>query len=286
MKSLFFISFVCATSIALAQEGEFHLDEIYKIGKTGIIDLSSSDAKVFINGSLRPDAHVRIDRKVTVKGLSSTQEFFDIDIHTDNGNLRIRERHKNHYNGIVSYYKEEYKIVIEAPEGTSLTIRGDDGDYYIKNINGAISMSIDDADVELADCKGNRFNFRLDDGDLRMDKGAGSLEIDADDADVEIYHGQFSTIHANVDDGDLMIETSLTDNGSYNVESQDGSIIMIITGGGGEFDIRHDDGHVMTQGNFNTLFKEEDHTKVSLSAGNAKISMRADDARVKLSANN
>ena len=273
------------SATAFAQDGEFHLDKNYKISKNGTIDLGSSDAKVFITGSSRTDAHIKIDRKVTVKGWYSSSEEFSVEVEADNGNLKIREYQKGLNGGVVSYYKEEYKIEIEAPEGASLIVRGDDGDYYIKNINGSISMSIDDADAELAGCKGDKFSFRIDDGDIRMDSGKGSLEIDADDADVEIYKANFSSIHANVDDGDLIIETTLSDNGEYVLDSQDGMISMNITGGGGEFDIRHDDAHVSTQGNFKTIDEGESRTKISLAKGSARVTMRVDDARVRLTAN-
>jgi hypothetical protein len=273
-------------STATAQDGEFHLDKVYTISKNGTIDLSSSDAKVFVTGSLRPDAHVKIDRKVVTKGLYSSREEFRVDVEAENGNLRIKEYQNSVQNGIISYHSEEYKIVIEAPEGVSLTIRGDDGDYYIKNVNGAISMSIDDADAELADCKGNKFSFRIDDGDIRMDKGNGSLEIDADDADVEIYKATFTSIHATADDGDIIIETSLANNGDYDFTTQDGMVSLNITGGGGEFDIRHDDGHVITQGIFKTSYESDDRTKLTLANGSARVVVRADDAKVKLSTNN
>jgi hypothetical protein len=284
MKYLYTLLFLTSASALFAQEGDFHLDKVYKISKNGVIDLGSSDANVFITGSLRPDAHVKIDRTVVTKGVHTTREDFRVDVDAENGNLRIREHQNSFSSGFISYHKEDYKIVIEAPEGVSLTVRGDDGDYFIKNINGEISMSIDDADAELSDCKGNKFSFRLDDGDLRMNGGKGSIEIDADDADVEIHDAQFASIDANMDDGDLIIETSLVNNGSYSLRSQDGSVNLTITGGGGEFDIRHDDGNVVTQGNFKTIYESEDQTRVSLANGSAKVTVRADDARVRLTA--
>lgn len=284
MKIFYTLLFSFSLTLATAQEGDFHLDKVYKISKNGTIDLGSSDAKVFITGSLRPDAHVKINRTVVTKGIYSTREEFRVDVDAENGDLRIREHQNNFTSGFITYHKEEYKIEIEAPEGVSLTIRGDDGDYFIKNINGEISMSIDDADAELSDCKGSKFSFRLDDGDLRMNGGKGSIEIDADDADVEIYQAKFASIDADMDDGDLIIETSLSDNGSYSLSSQDGSVSLTITGGGGEFDIRHDDGNVMTHGNFKITYESEDHTKVSLANGSARVNVRADDARVRLSA--
>jgi hypothetical protein len=100
-----------------------------------------------------------------------------------------------------------------VPEGVSLKVRGDDGDYFIKNINGALSLRLDDADAELTDCKGKEFNFFLDDGDVRMDKGKGSLHLNGDDTDITIYNGQFDEINANIDDGDLVIETTLSNTG-------------------------------------------------------------------------
>lgn len=285
MKKIYLLVFSLSLVItAFSQEGEFHLDKNYKINKNGTIDLGASDARVFITGSNRADAHVKIDRKVTVRGWYTSKSEFTVDVDDDGGDLKIREHSQGIDGGIVSYYKEEYKIEVEAPEGVSLRIRGDDGDYYIKNINGAISMSIDDADAELVNCNGDNFSFRIDDGDIRMDKGKGSLDIEADDADIEIYNGAFSSIHANVDDGDLIIETSLANDGVYNIDAQDGTLSLNITGGGGEFDIRHDDANVLTQGNFKTNEESESRTRISLEKGNARVTVRVDDARVKLAA--
>lgn len=267
-----------------AQPGEFHLDKEYKISKTGTLELGASDAKVFITGSNRSTVHVKIDRKITSKGWVFGDEDFNVEVEEENGNLEIKEKQKGGTTGVVGYYKEEYRIEIEAPEGTSLSIRGDDGDYYIKNINGSISASLDDADIELSDCKGNNFRFRLDDGDIRMDKGKGSLEINADDADVEIHQAHFTKIDADVDDGELLIETSLDDKGEYSLTAEDGSVALNITSGGGEFNVRHDDGHVITEGNFKTNEDSENFTRITLATGSAKVNIRADDARVKLTA--
>lgn len=276
---------LCVVSVALAQDGDFHLDNVYKIDKRGTIDLTSSDAKVFITGSLRPDVHLKIDRSVVTKGIYNSKEEFTVEVDATNGDLKIRERQNSYNSGIITYQKEDYKIEIEAPEGVSLTIRGDDGDYFVKNINGSISMSIDDADAQLTACKGNKFSFKIDDGDIRMDEGKGSLEIDADDADVQIYRGQFATIDSRSDDGDITIQTSLADNGQYSFKCQDGMIALDVTGGGGEFTIYHDDGHVTTTGNFQTKYESEDETRLTLAKGTARVSVRADDARVKLGTN-
>ena len=54
-----------------------------------------------------------------------------------------------------------------------------------------------------------------------------------------LHHAAFAISH--VDDGDLVIETSLSDNGDYFIDAQDGLISLTITKGGGNFDIRHDD---------------------------------------------
>jgi hypothetical protein len=282
MKNILF-AFVMLTfiSVAFAQDGEFHLNKEYDISKTGKVDINASDAKVFITGSARSNAHVRIDRKVESKGWNSTGGDFKVEVESTNGDLRIRE-YQSGPTVSVGYFHEEYKIEIEVPEGVSLQVRGDDGDYFVKNINGSISMSLDDADAELTGCKGSEFGFRFDDGDLRMDQGKGSISIDADDADVEIYKADFTTINADVDDGDLIIETSLAENGTYNITSQDGFISLRVTSGGGNFDIRHDDASISYQGNFKTIEESDDQTRLSLHQGTAKVSVRADDATVKL----
>jgi hypothetical protein len=285
MKNLLFAAFMLSfVSIAFAQDGEFHLDKNYRISKTGTIDLGCSDANVFVTGSSRSDVHIRIDRKVTTRGWTSGDGDFRVDVVEENGNIRIREA-QHSTNIQFGYYHEDYRIEIEAPEAIAFLMRGDDGDVYIKNINGPISLSLDDADAELTDCKGPEFIFRFDDGDLRMDRGQGKLEIDADDADIEIYKASFSSIDAEMDDGDLIIETTLANNGDYRFDLQDGLVSLRVTGGGGIFDIHHDDGNVSLQGAFKILTESEDKTKVELEKGNARVTVRADDARVKLSTN-
>ncbi|MEJ0054284.1 MAG: DUF4097 family beta strand repeat-containing protein [Bacteroidota bacterium] len=264
-------------------DGQFHLDKEYNLSPTGTVDLSCSDAKVYITGSARKTAHVKIDREVTTKGITfGGHDEFSVDINEQGGDLEIKEHSTSVSIGMVGYHYEKYNIIIEVPEGTSLKVKGDDGDYWIKNINGAISLQLDDADVELSQCSGDKFRFRLDDGDINMDEGKGSLEVDGDDSDIKISNAHFTFIDAKVDDGDLVIETSLADNGEYFIDAQDGLISMAITKGGGKFDVRHDDGRVVTEGNFTTEEDSENRTTLMLASGSAKVNIRADDARVKL----
>ncbi len=270
------------STIAQTKEGDFHLDKEYKISPAGTIKLNSSDAKVYITGSNRLGTHVKIDREVTTKGLTFGHDEFSVDVSEENGNLVIREHSNSVSIGVVGYYNEKYSIHIEAPEGASLLVKGDDGDYWITNMDGAISLDLDDADVELTQCTGSKFEFKLDDGEIKMDEGKGHLEIQADDSDIEIRNANFTYVEAKVDDGDLIMETSLSDNGEYFIDAQDGLVSFSVTKGGGKFDIRHDDGRVVTDGNFSTVEDSEDHTRLTLANGAAKVDIRADDARVRL----
>jgi len=271
-----------AVSAQSSKIGDFNLDKEYKIDATGTIYLDASDAKVFITGSRRETAHVKIDREVTTKGMTFGEREFRVDVTEQSGNLTIREVSKGSTVGVVGYYNEKYTINIEAPEGTSLVIDGDDGDYFIKAINGSIELDLDDADIELTGCLGNSFKVKLDDGDLRMDAGRGTLDLDADDADVDIKNASFDKIMAQLDDGDFVVETAFAENGDYFIDAQDGLVSIKVLGGGGRFDIRHDDARVITEGAFNTVEKSEDRTRVTLANGNAKMEIRADDARVRL----
>lgn len=286
MKAI--ITAICLFSglLSFAQDhnGTFHLDENYKISPTGTIKLTTSDAKVYITGSSRSDAHVKIDREVTTRGVVFGREEFRVDVSEHAGDLEIREHANSTSVGMIGYHYEKYTVNIEVPEGNSLLIRGDDGDYQIKNVNGAISINVDDADVDLAGCKGNMFSFRVDDGDVTMDQGSGSLDIDADDADIRISNGHFDKILADLDDGDLVIATTLSDQGDYSIRSQDGLIDFTILGGGGQFDIRHDDGRVVADSGFEVVEKDENFSKIVLPHGSARVEIRADDARVRLAA--
>jgi hypothetical protein len=286
MKQLFSIAaFIVAVSVSAqsTKDGEFHLDKEYKLNTKGILKLDASDAKVFVTGSSRTTAHVKIDRVVTTKGIVFGDQEFRVDVYEEGGNLSIREDKRGSSVSMVGYYNEKYTITLEVPEGMSLMIDGDDGDYFIKSVHGSIKLDVDDADVQLTGCNGNSFDIKLDDGDLTMDGGHGSLEVDADDADIEIKNASFEKVSAEMDDGDFVIETSLVDNGSYFINAQDGLIAMKVLGGGGRFEIRHDDAGVNTSDGFEVVERSEDRTRVTTANGNARVEIRADDARVRLS---
>jgi hypothetical protein len=270
-----------ASLFATAQDRDFHLDKEYALNPTGTIHLSSGDAKVFITGSKRPTAHVKIDYSVDLKGYASDRKFH-VDVMETAGDLMIQEVKSAISVKVVGVYVVSYRIEIEAPEGASLKVNGDDGHYTIKNVNGAIQIRADDADVDLTGCKGDKFVFRLDDGDIRMDQGRGSLDIEGDDLDAAFSNAAFTDILADIDDGDLIIETSLDNKGNYSLRSEDGSISLTVTKGGGEFFVKHDDTHVVTQGNFNTLEQSEDYKRLALADGSAKVNIRAEDGRIKL----
>ncbi len=277
-----FILTAVAVSAQSTKSGNYNLDQTYTLKAGGTIFLSSSDAKVTINGSTRTDVHVKIRREVNTKGWVFGEEEFTVDITEQGGNLSIKERSRSSHVGIVGYHYEQYTIDIEAPEGASLAIKGDDGDYLVRTVHGAIDLDLDDADVELVGCLGSDFRVRLDDGDLRMDTGKGTLELDADDADVLIRNAAFEKIMATLDDGDFVVETSLAATGDYFIDSQDGLVSFTVLSGGGKFDIRHDDARVITEGAFHVVEKSEDRTRLTVGNGNSKVDIRADDARVKL----
>ena len=281
--AIFTFCLVCATQLgAQTKDGIYELDKECAISQTGTIKLNSSDAKVTVTGSSRSTAHVKIFRQVTNKGIVFGSEEFGIDVSEDNGNLQIRERSRSTVVGMVGYSYEKYTIDLEVPIGVSLHVRGDDGDYMIKNIGGSISLDLDDADVELFGCTGDDFRFRLDDGDILMDQGRGSLDVDADDADVKISNANFTSVVARVDDGDFTLETSLANGGDYQITAQDGMVALTITGGGGKFGIRHGDSRVTTAGDFQQESRSENRTSLVLASGNAQVDIRVDDARVRL----
>lgn len=266
----------------VAAQDTFRLDKDYKINPGGVLNMKISDAKVHITGSARTTAHVKIEREIISMGLTLGHEEFRVDVMEEGGDLTIKEVSNSVSVGTLGYRTEHYSINVEVPEGVSLRIRGDDGDFWITNVDGSISMDLDDADVELKGCSGTSFSFKMDDGRIKMDEAKGTLELEADDTDVEIKNAAFTSIDVRMDDGDLILETSLSDNGDYKIDAQDGMISMTILKGGGYFDIRHDDGRVTSTGGFSMQEDSENHARMTLANGSAKVSIRADDARVKL----
>jgi DUF4097 and DUF4098 domain-containing protein YvlB len=169
------------------------------------------------------------------------------------------------------------------PRGVSLKIQGEDDDYVIRNIDGKISIETEDGDIEVIDCFGSDFQFKLEDGDLKVDGGNGSISIDIEDGDVDIRKGNFDRIEVDVQDGNIILETAILDNGIYDIKAEDARIDFVVLKGGGEFLVLKDDGSLRTSSDFETLQESDHRALVKLPGGNAKIEIRTDDGRVRLS---
>jgi hypothetical protein len=283
MKTVLTLCSICLASLSFAQSdpNDFHLDKEFRIGANGTLRLSASDANVTIRGTSRQTAHVRIDRVVTKKGWVFNERPFDVEINESDEGLTIREK-PHSMSGIIGFFSEKYTIEIEVPYTISVDVRGDDGKYTVDHINGAASFRLDDASVSLSNCEGDSFYFNVDDGRVTMNGGKGKLEIKGDDAHISIANGAFSSIVTSTDDGDLSIETSLAQGGDYRINAEDGSVVFAVTGGGGKFDVYHDDGRVTADSKFQTLRDTDERKQFSLANGNATVDIHTDDARVKL----
>lgn len=281
MKAFFFALPLCIPCIVIAQDREFHLDEIYKVDKGATLQMDTNDADITITGTKRNDVHVVVDWILNTEGPVRGDKELRVEVSEQKGNLYVQQQENGKIRGIGSI-KEEYTIQIEVPASMSLELRGDDDDYTIRNIEGAISLDNDDGDAKLVNCSGNSFRFNIDDGDISMDGGEGELEVEIDDGSFEVVKGGFSKIRASIDDGELHIETSLSDKGSYDFEANDADLVLNILSGGGKFNIRHDDGSIGTDGDF-TMIKNEEHVmELGLPDGKASINIKGDDAKIRL----
>ena len=281
--ALILISVLLTTNL-FAQTDEYHLDEVYPIDAGGTINLVSDDADVWITGSDRDDVRIIVDYRLTVKGLSIGQsDEFEMIVEQRNGDLYIREKPRDiGVSFMIGESEEDYTIEIQVPHDVHLDIDGDDGEYEIVSIDGSLRADVDDSEFRIADCNGGDFDFSMDDGRLEMDGGNGRLRIEADDGDVRIDGGAFTDISAESDDSDIEITTSLYDNGNYRFEMDDGDLTLNITGGGGEFNIDHDNADVHTTRHFEEMRDDEDLAIYRLMGGNARVKIESDDGDINL----
>lgn len=283
-----FILVGISSPTAAQKTDEFNLDETYPIDDNGIIELQSNDAdRIEIIGSDRDDVHVVINYKLSVEGLRiGDRDEFEMVVNERDGDLEIREKSEDSRNFSINLGKieEDYTIRIEAPRDVNLAIGGDDDNYEISEIFGYIHINADDAEIALNQCRGNQFKFNLDDGELTMDGGGtGLLEIDFDDGDAEVRNGEFNRVNIDMDDGDVFLETTLAEDGDYDFSFDDGSLDLVVLGGGGEFWVDHDGINVSADSEFEETRSEEDYNEYRLPGGNARVRINTDDGDVRLS---
>lgn len=266
-----------------AQDNNFNLDQVYSLSSDGTVHLKSEDANVKITGSDRNDVHVVIDRSESNRGIRSNRSRFDIRVEERQGDLFITEAASRGVTFQIGSTRVEYEIEIEMPKTGSLRIKGDDDDYVIRSVNGEISIETDDGNVELIECNGGRFDLQLEDGDLRMDGGTGTLYVRVDDGDIDIRNGAFERVEIDSEDGSVSLETSLSDSGRYELSGDDANIDLVVLEGGGEFNVAKDDGRISSNSAFKTIQETERRSKLELEGGNAKVDIRVEDGRVRLS---
>lgn len=283
MKTLF-IALLFFIPLFVNAQDAFNLDKTYEVDSDGLLKLTSSDAKVYITGTDRTDARVKIYRNL--KGsLNLGTSSFAVDVQADNGSLVITEKHSGSIINITGSSGEEYKIEIEVPGNMRLDIRGDGDKYKISNIDGSIEMHLDDADADLKECDGKDFRFTFYDGDINIDKGSGSLFVKADDGDLSVSEGNFDKVNATMEDGDLVMATTLTSHGEYFYDIEDGNLILEFTDGGANIDITHEDTQINVSQDFVPIKQSENRTRMALKSSNANVEIRADDAAVRMTTN-
>lgn len=288
-SGLVLLALMLTTTLALAQNdrdkgSDYHLDQNYEMNATGTLHLSSSDANVRIIGSNRTDVHVKIDRQEEIRGFSSRGGSFEVNVENRGGDLYVTERKGRGPRITMGSYRIDYEILIELPEGASLRVKGDDDDYYVRNVEGAIDMEADDGDIELVDCNGSRFDLNLEDGDLKMNGGQGKLYISLDDGDADILNGKFEELEMKVEDGTIIVETEISDSGIYDIRGDDARIEFVVLAGGGDFNITKDDGSVRASDKFETIRETDYRSELRLKGGKADVQIRTNDGRVRLSA--
>ncbi|NGP88684.1 DUF4097 family beta strand repeat-containing protein [Fodinibius halophilus] len=287
MKILKLLFLLAATLImanaVYAQDGVFNLDREYQVNSGGTVHLSSDDAEVTIEGSDRSSVHLVVYRNIDVDGwkLGSRGEF-DIEVEERGGDLYIQEKNSEEFRLLFGSVEEEYRITLEVPSDISLDLQGDDDDYEISDIQGSFSVNADDSDLDLSNMTGDDFSFDIDDGSIRMDQTRGSLKLRMDDGDMYVRQGNFDEIDAYLDDGEVDITTSLANDGLYIFDFDDGDLELNITGGGGQFDIRHDNAGIRTDNSFEELDRDERRSLYRLLGGEARIEIDIDDGDVEL----
>lgn len=284
IKITLLLAIICAAGpTAHAQDGVYNLDETYDIEEGGTLHLSSDDADVTILGSDRPDVKLKVYRKLDVDGLKmGSSGRFKMEVEEKNGDLYIREKDTEEHRLVVGTIKEEYRIRIQAPHRVALDLRGDDETYRISDLEGGVSMQADDSEIELSGMKGEYFDFDIDDGSIRLEEGSGKLRLDMDDGELYVRNADFREIDADIDDGEMDITTSLQDDGLYLFDLDDGDLELNITGGGGEFDINHDNYHLGVGDKFEEERSDEKRTVYRLPGGEARVEIDTDDGEVEL----
>jgi len=300
---------------------EYHLDEVYTIAEGGTIHLNSDDANVQITGSNRSDVHLQVDYRMEFSGFSiGSRDEFEMIVKEQGNNLQISEKDRD-FNiiGSAKIEEKQYAIMMEVPKNVSLKIEGDDEQYDISGIGGTIDIAADDTNIQLNNNNGTTFTIKMDDGNLMMNEGSGTLDLDFDDGTVDIDQGNFDEMNVGMDDGNftmqraqgtlniktddgnvdinqgdlrgidvdaddakISIHSKFYDDGIYRLNNDDGTINLGFINSGGRIEVNHDDPGFNIGSAFQTVSEEDHETIFELQGGNAHIKIDTDKGKIKL----
>ena len=281
---LFSVFFSFYAARARASKGyEYKLNKIYPIDDDGTLYLKTNDADIKIVGSNRSDVHLKVYRSINIKGIfAPDEENFRIDVEDMGGDLMVREVKRSYSGGLTIQSDKVYKITIEVPNSISLKLRGDDDNYHISSVSGMVKINVDDGDIILDNCNGTSFDLDIEDGNIEMSRAKGELWVTLDDGELYTSNCQFEKVEIRGDDADIHLETSLASNGDYSVRVDDGNLKLAVSGGGGEIEIRHDDGRVRASRDFELTYSGETRHEFKLTGGNARVFVKTNDGNVEL----
>ncbi|MCB2213178.1 DUF4097 domain-containing protein [bacterium] len=264
-----------------AKTHRYNLDETYPIAADGTLYLSTDDAEVSIIGEDRDDVHVVVHHTWHISGVSSSGgEDFEIIVTEENGNLRIREADTGGITIMMGSIREEYTIDIHAPKTIDLRLRGEDDDYRVRNFSGDVRMDMEDGDALLLEMTGSHFELGVEDGRIDLNGGAGILDLFAEDGSITVENGKFKDVHGTVEDGEIVVETSLSDDGSYRMKADDGSVELRVLDGGGTFRLEYEDGGTRVGRDFELIDENDYYEEYELPGGEANVRMSVEDGRI------
>ncbi len=212
-------------AIQLNAQKIFELEESHDIQSDGTLYLETNDADVSIKATDRSDVSIDIYREV--KGKVKSNQKFEIEIFSRDGDLYVREKRESNKSYVLSigaFSSIDYTVKIEIPRGVSLDIQGDDDDYVIKDIVGNIKLNAEDGDLKLSNVKQHLIDLYIEDGDIEMEEISGELKLVMEDGETVIRDANLTKARYVIEDGDIEIHDSTID--LMDATNEDGSILL------------------------------------------------------------
>ncbi|MCD6116591.1 DUF4097 family beta strand repeat protein [bacterium] len=260
-KSLIIFCLLCLSAGVYGEEVSKEEVKTIPLNPGGSVILKANEGDVVVNTWSKPQIRIKMVKRAwgrnKKEALRNLKKIY-VDINSFGDRVIIKEKNRRESSVFhlfeINFHRYGWRVDFEltVPKETNVKIESDEGGVKISDVEGEIMVKTDEGDVNLEQIVSNSIQLQADEGSIDCSdiksNSTGYFKADADEGDFTLYNSQLHEIDVrcdegritiektsvakfwlNCDEGDVSVSFIPSDNGQYEIETDEGDIDIGIT---------------------------------------------------------